>query len=78
MDDLCASSHTSTIRVGVADLESAVVLRATKHNLDNGFNCTVHITTRDDRSLLYSVASLDMPMTCLSYIEVRVLKDALK
>lgn len=70
MDDLCASSHASTVHVGVAGQESAVVLRATKHYLENDFNCTVHVTTRKDRSLLYSIASLDLPMTCLSYLQV--------
>ncbi|CAN7994994.1 unnamed protein product [Ixodes hexagonus] len=70
MDDLCASSHASTVQVGVAGQESAVVLRATSHYIENDFNCTVHVTTRKDRSLLYSISSLDLPMTCLSYLQV--------
>ncbi|KAK8778866.1 hypothetical protein V5799_019791 [Amblyomma americanum] len=70
MDDLCGSSHTAAITVGVAGLESAVVLRATKHNIDHDFNCTVNVTTRVDRNLLYSISFLDLPMTCLSYLEV--------
>lgn len=69
MDDLCGSSHTASITVGVAGLESAVVLRATKHHIDHDFNCTVNVTTRVDRSLLYSISFLDLPMTCLSYLE---------
>ncbi|XP_075531745.1 uncharacterized protein LOC142564576 [Dermacentor variabilis] len=70
MDDLCGSSHTAAITVGVAGLESAVVLRATKHHIDHDFNCTVNVTTRVDRSLLYSISFLDLPMTCLSYLEL--------
>lgn len=69
MDDLCGSSHHASITVGVAGLESAVVLRATKHHIDHDFNCTVNVTTRVDRSLLYSISFLDLPMTCLSYLE---------
>lgn len=69
MDELCGSSHTAAVTVGVAGLESAVVLRGTKHHIDNGFNCTVNVTTRADRGLLYSIAFLDLPMTCLSYLE---------
>lgn len=70
-DDLCGSAHTASITVGVAGLESAVVLRATKHHIDHDFNCTVNVTTRVDRSLLYSISFLDLPMTCLSYLECR-------
>ncbi|KAH8032275.1 hypothetical protein HPB51_024052 [Rhipicephalus microplus] len=78
MDDLCGSAHTATITVGVAGLESAVVLRATKHHIDHDFNCTVNVTTRVDRSLLYSISFLDLPMTCLSYLEVLVDNSALE
>lgn len=70
MDELCGSSHTAAVTVGVAGLESAVVLRGTKHHIDNGFNCTVNVTTRADRGMLYSITFLDLPMTCLSYLEL--------
>ncbi|XP_064487853.1 uncharacterized protein LOC135400039 isoform X2 [Ornithodoros turicata] len=47
-----------------------MVLRATRHYIENGFNCTVQISTRKDRSLLYSIPFLDIPMTCLSALEI--------
>lgn len=70
LDDLCASSSRAALRIVGAGIQSALVLRATRHYLEYGFNCTVQISTRKDRSLLYSIPFLDMPMTCLSFLEV--------